>query len=122
MINNPNVQDTEIAILLTTCNKYEPGEQVFRMQSLTGLKDNTNNISRVSLSKTNILNKNIGNLPLGDVGIASAIKLKVPVEVSRRYPLKFIPPGTRFIVSFTSSDITKPVIIGGEFYGNNSNS
>ena len=34
MINNPNVQDTEIAILLTTCNKYEPGEQVFRMQSL----------------------------------------------------------------------------------------
>ena len=115
MINNPNVQDTEIAILLTTCNKYEPGEQVFRMQSLTGLKDNTNNISRISLSKTNILNKNTGNLPLGDVGIASAIKLKVPVEVSRRYPLKFI-------VSFTSSDITKPVIIGGEFYGNDSNS
>jgi hypothetical protein len=121
MINNPNVQDTEIAVLLTTCNKYEPGEQVFRMQSLTGLKDNTNSINRVSISKNNILNKNVNNLPIGDVGIASAIKLKVPVEISRRYPLKFIPAGTRFIVSFTSGDITKPVIIGGEFYDNDDN-
>lgn len=121
MINNPNVQDTEIAVLLTTCNKYEPGEQVFRMQSLTGLKDNTNSINRVSISKNNILNKNVNNLPIGDVGIASAIKLKVPVEISRRYPLKFIPAGTRFIVSFTSGDITKPVIIGGEFYDSDDN-
>jgi hypothetical protein len=121
MINNPNVQDTEIAVLLTTCNKYEPGEQIFRMQSLTGLKENTNSINRVSISKNNILNKNVNNLPIGDVGIASAIKLKVPVEISRRYPLKFIPAGTRFIVSFTSGDITKPVIIGGEFYDNDDN-
>nr|DAE82534.1 MAG TPA: type VI secretion system component [Caudoviricetes sp.] len=29
--------------------------------------------------------------------------------------MKFIPPGTRFLVSFTSGDITKPVIVGREF-------
>ena len=46
---------------------------------------------------------------------ASTIMLEIPTDVARKYPVKFIPPGTRFIVTFNSGDITKPVIVGGEF-------
>ena len=46
--------NTVVAILLTVCNKYEPGQQVFRLQSLVGLKENTNMVDKVSLSKANL--------------------------------------------------------------------
>ncbi len=104
-----------IAILLTVCNKYEPGQQVFRLQSLVGLKENTNMIEKTTLSKSNLLNADPSNVPIGTINTASVVKLEVPFEVSRRYPLKYIPPGTRFLVSFSSGDITKPIIVGGEF-------
>ena len=107
--------NTVVAILLTVCNKYEPGQQVFRLQSLVGLKENTNMVDKVSLSKANLLNADPSNVPIGSINTASVLRLEVPFEVSRRYPLKYIPPGTRFLVSFSSGDITKPIIVGGEF-------
>ena len=111
-----NINSTMIAILQTTCNKYEPGDQVFRVQSLLGLKeDNSTEIEKTSLNTGNILNEDMSKLPIGEVNTASVLKLPVPFEISRRYPLKFIPPGTRFLISFSSGDITKPRIVGGEF-------
>lgn len=112
---NIDVVNTTIAILLDTCNKYEPGMQPFRLQSLVGLKENSNVIETERLSSANIMNEDTSVLPIGDYNNSSVIKLEVPFEISRRYPVKFIPPGTRFIVSFSSGDITKPRIIGGEF-------
>ncbi len=38
--------DTYIAVLLTTCDKYTPGKQTFRIQSLVGLKENSNQIEK----------------------------------------------------------------------------
>ncbi len=34
---------------------------------------------------------------------------------TRNFPKKFIPIGTRFLVSYTGGDISKPVIVGREF-------
>lgn len=110
-----NFSNTEIAVLLTTCDKYVPGKQTFRLQSLVGLKENTNKIITRTNTGKNLLNKNKSNLPLGEVQSSSVIQIEVPYEVSRRYPVKFIPPGTRFLVSFSSGDIKNPIIIGGDF-------
>lgn len=107
--------NTQIAVLLTTCNKYTPGKQTFRLQSLVGLKENSNQINTVSNSGSNLLNKDTSNLPIGDVNTSSVIEIEVPHEISRRYPVKFIPPGTRFLVSFSSGDIKNPIIVGGDF-------
>lgn len=115
MISDEMVTTNAIGILLSTCNKYEPGEQVFRIQSLVGLQENSTSITHTPLDSSNILNEDLSSLPIGTVNTSSVIKLPVPFEISRRYPLKFIPPGTRFIIGFSSGDITKPRIIGGEF-------
>jgi len=115
--NNTNVDvvNTSIAILLDTANKYEPGMQPFRLQSLVGLQENDRTITKTKNNHSNIMNEDISKLPLGDYNSSSVIKMEVPFEISRRYPVKFIPPGTRFIVTFSSGDITKPRIVGGEF-------
>jgi hypothetical protein len=51
---------------------------------------------------------------IGKINTSSIIKIKLPREVTRDYPKKYIPVGTRFIVTFNSGDITKPVIVGRE--------
>lgn len=106
---------TEVAILLTTANKYTPGKHKFRLQSNVGLKENANDETTRSLNSGNLLNKNRSSLPISKVTTSNVIELELPKEVTRNYPTKFIPPGTRFIVSYTSGDITKPVIVGREF-------
>jgi hypothetical protein len=106
---------SEVAILLTTCNKYEPGTQTFRLQSLVGLEENSNTSSTTSLSKSNLLNKDTTSIPISSAETASTITLEVPKEITMKYPTKYIPPGTRFLVSFATGDITKPIIIGSDF-------
>lgn len=114
-MNYKDYNTTEIAILLATCDKYTPGFQPFRLQKLVGLQENSTDIVTSNIDTTNIMNADTSNLPISQTKTSSVIKIEIPYEVSRRYPVKFIPPGTRFIVSFSSGDITKPVIIGGEF-------
>lgn len=113
--NSGEFSNTQIAVLLTTCDKYTPGKQTFRLQSLVGLKDNTKQILTTSNKGTNLLNKDKDALPIGDVNTGSVIQIEIPFEISRRYPVKFIPPGTRFLVSFSSGDIKNPIIVGGDF-------
>ena len=110
-----DLKTTEVATLQTTCNKYNPGKQVFKLQSIMGLKNNTNKIETTPLSKIKLLNKDTSNIPITEASTASVIKLDVPKAIVMDYPYKFIPPGTRVIVSFNSGDITKPVIVGAEF-------
>lgn len=107
--------NTQIAILLTTCDKYQPGEQTFRLQSLVGLKNNSNAINTQTNTSTNLLNLDKSALPIGKVQTSAVLRIKVPVDISRRYPVKFIPPGTRFLVSFSSGDIKNPIIVGDDF-------
>ena len=106
---------TEVAILLETVNKYTPGTHKFRLQSIVGLKENSTDIETKTISKSNLMNKNTSNVPISSTKTSTIIELPLPRDVSRNYPMKFIPPGTRFLVSFTSGDITKPVIVGREF-------
>lgn len=106
---------SEVAILLTTCNKYEPGIQVFRLQSLVGLEENSTSIETKTLDTSNLLNSDISNIPISTANTATVIQLEVPRDITLKYPTKFIPPGTRFIVSFVSGDITKPIIVGSDF-------
>jgi hypothetical protein len=106
---------TETAILLATTNKYTPGKQKFKLQHLTGLKENIKSTSNQNIGTSNLLNADPSSIPITSATVSSIIELEIPYEVSRRYPTKFIPPLTPFIVTFKSGDITKPVIIGGEF-------
>ena len=111
MDNKNELTTTQIAILLDTTNKYIPGKKKFRLQSVIGLQENSTSINTESVSKSNILNKDTSGLPINTLKTSDVIELEIPKEVST----KFIPPGTRFIVSFTSGDITKPTIVGREF-------
>ena len=105
---------TEIAILLDDAvDKYKPGKQVFRLQSVSGLNNNSTAIETVAINVPNLMNKNRPDLT--EVHTSACCKLDLPRDVTRNYPLKFIPAGTRFIMSFNSGDITKPVIVGREF-------
>lgn len=113
--NSGEFSNTQIAILLNTCDKYVPGIQSFRLQSLVGLKNNSSQITTTSNGGKNLLNKDTDALPIGDVNTGSIIQIEIPKEISRRYPVKFIPPGTRFLVSFSSGDIKNPIIVGGDF-------
>jgi hypothetical protein len=115
MDNKNELTTTQVAILLDITNKYIPGKKRFRLQSITGLQENSTSINSESVSKSNILNKDTSALPINSIKTSDVIELEIPKDVSRNYPTKFIPPGTRFIVSFTSGDITKPTIIGREF-------
>lgn len=114
-INTNNFDSTEVAVLLETVNKYTPSFHKFRMQSVVGLEENSDGDQTQIISTSNIINKNKSSLHLSPVTTSNIIVLELPKEVTRNYPVKFIPPGTRFIVSFTGGDITKPVIIGREF-------
>lgn len=108
-------ENTEVAILLDTADKYVPKKHMFRMASVVGLMENSTSETTSSINMDNILNKDNGALPLSEVTTTDMIELELPKDVTRNYPTKFIPPGTRFIVGFTAGDITKPVIIGREF-------
>lgn len=115
---NGDIQSSMVAVLQTVCDKYKPGTQVLRLQSLGGINDDSTAITKVTLNKSNLMNKDTSNIPIGDINMSSSLKLEIPVEVARRFPTKYIPEGTRFIVSFTSGDITKPIVTGAEFLEN----
>ena len=104
-----------VAILLETVNKYIPSKHIFRMADNVGLMENTTQETTSSVNTGNIMHKDKGALGLSDVTTTDTVILDLPKEVTRNYPTKFIPPGTRFIVSYSNGDITKPVITGREF-------
>ena len=105
---------TEVAILIDDMvNKYHPGVQVFRLQSINGLQENDNTVQTIKLSTPNMMNKE--KVDLGQAKLTAVVELELPRDVTRNYPVKYIRAGTRFIVSFNSGDITKPVIVGREF-------
>lgn len=110
-----DMNSTEVAVLLETVNKYTPTTHKFRLQAVTGLQENSLDPETKAVNTSNLLNKDSSTIPKGNVTTSDVVELTIPRDVSRNYPTKFIPPGTRFIVSFTGGDITKPVIVGREF-------
>ena len=106
---------TEIAILLDDyVNKFHPVEQLFKLQMTGGMQNNSRALYRNQVSIPNLMNKETEGLEFGEVKRTAVVKLALPREVTRTYPKKYIPVGTRFIVTFLSGDITKPQIIGME--------
>lgn len=115
MNDSIDMQTTEVAILLDDyVDKYNPGIQTFKLQSVVGLQENSRAVTTTYNTVPNLMNKD-KNIGLNRVKTAPVIKLELPREICRNFPTKYIPVGTRFIVSFNSSDITKPVIIGREY-------
>lgn len=116
MSNVVDMNTTEIAILLDDhVDKYHPGIQTFRLQSLVGLQENTRAVYTTNVSVPNLMNKDKTTVNFTKVKKSSVIKLRLPKEITMNFETKFIPVGTRFIVTFNSGDITKPVIIGREY-------
>ena len=113
--NDIDMQTTEVAVLLDDyVDKYNPGIQTFKLQSVVGLQENSRAVTTQYNNVPNLMNKD-KDIGLTRVKKAPVIKLELPREICRNFPTKYIPVGTRFIVSFNSSDITKPVIIGREY-------
>ena len=93
------VDDTAI-LLDDRVDKYNPGFQIFKLQSLGGLQPNSRTVTTQYLDTSNLMNK------------MACVKLWLPITVSRTYPhAKFIPMGTMFAVSFLGGDISKPPVI-----------
>lgn len=111
-----DMNTTEIAILLDDhVDKYHPGIQTFRLQSISGLNNNNREISTASVNLPYLMNKDKSGILTNKIKYGAVLKIKLPREVTRNFEKKFIPVGTRFIVSFNSGDVTKPVIVGREF-------
>lgn len=106
---------TETIILMTTCNKFNPGIQTFYLQSLVPADSKSNKIVSEINDGSNILNKDKSGLGISKVSTCNTIQLELPREIARQYPKKWIPPGTRFLMSFNGGDITKPKIVGRDF-------
>lgn len=107
----------EVAVLMETVNKYDRDNKCkFYLQALTPNKPKNLDESTTTNSGSNLanLNNNIGST---NITTSNVITLVLPREIARTYPTKWIPQGTRFIVSFIGGDITKPVIIGREYDG-----
>lgn len=106
---------TEVGILTSVCNKYEPGFQTFYLQSLNPMNMKANSIQEFPVNTSNIINKR--PIKANKISIGSNIRIEMPKEVARNYPTKFIPPGTRFLISFLGGDPTKPVVVGRDYDG-----
>lgn len=113
--NEEDSKYTEIAELTTTCNKYHPGKQTFYLPSLNPMNERPNSVTTVQESP-NL--ENADSTAKGtSVECGSNLVLELPKEIARNYPKKFIPPGTRFLVTFVGGDISKPMIIGRDYDG-----
>nr|DAF97774.1 MAG TPA: type VI secretion protein [Myoviridae sp. ctYA416] len=106
---------TEVAILTSVCNKYKPGYQTFYVQALNPMNMKSAVKVTSKVRNPNIINKT--PLVTGSIETGSNILIEMPKEVVRNFPTKFIPPGTRFLVSFLGGDINKPVIVGRDYDG-----
>lgn len=104
-----------IATALTTINKYEPGKHKFFLQALTPTQNRSTEFTNDGPTYENILNKDIGALNLNGASVGSCIELELPKEITRWFDVKFIPPGTRFVVSL-GNGITKLKIVGRDFF------
>lgn len=116
---NGNLDSCVVGILTSVCNKYEPGYQTFYIQALNpmNMKSAVKNITKVR--NPNIINKDRFNT--GSIESGSNIMIEMPKEVVRNFPTKFVPPGTRFIISFLGGDINKPMVVGRDYDGYDNN-
>lgn len=114
-MSNMDLKYIEVAVLMDVVNKYEPGEARFYLQSLTPGKSKTNATSITSNTDTSNLANTNPSIGSTNVTSGSTITLNVPTECTINYPVKYIPQGTRFLVSFIGGDLTKPVIIGRDY-------
>lgn len=111
----------DIAILLDArVNKYNPGYQIFKLQSTCGLQPTSNAVTTQLLDPSNLMNSDqdqLSRLLTNPIQKMGCVRLWLPITVSRTYPhAKFIPYYTRFVVSFLGGDLSKPpVIIRGEW-------
>ena len=110
-----NSKTTRIAVSLDTFDKYMPGKQNFFIAACTPTKTKTKQFMQANSNLGNVLNKNKGSLNAKLPQLGSAIELEVPKDVTRWFEIKFIPAGTRFLVSFDGGNITRPRIIGRDY-------
>lgn len=116
---NLDFKYTEVAILMQTTNKYNPGKVPFYLQALTPSKAKTLENQTTSLTQTvsGLANTDVSALGTSDITTGSTITIELPREVTRSFPTKWIPQGTRFLVNFIGGDLTKPVIVGRDYDG-----
>lgn len=124
MVIEPNTKTNKfssevVELVDDKVNKYNPGKQLFRFLSMTGLQESTTKKEETNINiSAFLMNKDLTPFQNTQIKITrtAVIKLDLPKDVTRNYPhAKYIPCGTRFTVSFENGDITKPKIIAGRW-------
>lgn len=113
--SNLDLPYIEVAVLMETVNKYRDNMCKFYLQALVPSKPKSLEQTTIRNSTNNLAN--VDKISTSNITSGSTITLMLPKEIARNYPKKWIPQGTRFLVSFIGGDLTKPVIIGREFDG-----
>lgn len=112
----------EIAIALDAIDRLNPGRIRFSIPILTPGLDSTSILSkRIYQNKSNLQNIDKGTVEVNNLVYTNYITLSVPKEVCgiiycedpNALPdsTRYIPKGSKWIVSFIGGDITKPKII-----------
>ena len=108
-------KDTHVCVNTDTFDKYKPGKVRFYIQDLAGTKEKTNKFETSDADTSNLLNKDVGALNIKPVKSGSVIEMDFPKELARNFAVKFVPKGTRFIMSFDHGDSSRPRLIGRDF-------
>src|SRR5574344_2485860 len=91
-----NSKYTEVAVLTSTCNKYNPGKQTFYLQSLNPMNSKANGVYSDQINTSNIKNANKINQS-SKISCGSNLVLELPKDVTKGFHTKYIPAGTRFL-------------------------
>lgn len=105
---NYEYSTVEYAVLQQQVNKYFPGYAEFLLPCVPLAEE-----LDIPSPRQNSANKN-DVFKTTKVVTSKTITLQIPKDIVRDYKEKFIPAGTRFIVTFVGNDLNKPRIIGME--------
>ena len=104
----------EIAEIRTQVNKYKPPQAYpFYIPKLVPFKNgNTQADPSIPLNTSNLANKDKGKVKVDKFSSYGIMYITLPKHIAVSYPVKYIPVGAKFLVSFIGGDITKPLIVG----------
>lgn len=95
----------EIATLMTSVNKYEPGSAPFKIASISTESGTKKKITSVTTDNKDSIPSKV------TVTSGNTITLEIPKELTRYFSSATVKAGTRFIIGFIGGDITTAKLI-----------
>ena len=100
------------AILYETIDKYEKPDQLHPFYIKVLVPFETEIDREITVNRSFIMNKDPRWLSTSNMTSSITLDLRIPTEIMRGYPDKYIPKGTKFLVAFVGGNINNVQIIG----------